>query len=210
VSLALVQMREALAAMSGWEAAAVLLAIAYLLLAVRESLWCWGAALVSTLIYTALFLRAGLYMESALQAFYVAMAVYGWYRWRYGGPQPDALPVTTWPWRAHAVAVAGTLALTVTSGWLLARHTAAQLPYLDSFTTWASIVTTWMVARKLLENWIYWFAIDSVSIYLYVSRSLFLTAALFGAYLVIIVFGFRRWRRSWLAGGATARGDVPL
>jgi len=200
------QIRDALAAMSGWEIAAVLLAVAYLLLAVRESLWCWGAALASTAIYLAIFLRAGLYMESALQGFYIAMAVYGWVSWRYGGPRRDALPVTTWPLPAHAAAIAGILTLTLVSGWLLARHTAAQLPYLDSFTTWASVVTTWMVARKILENWIYWFVIDSVSIYLYVSRSLHLTAMLFAVYLVIIVFGFARWRKSWID---TRTGALP-
>lgn len=194
------QVRDAAAAMSGWEVAAVLLAIAYLLLAVRESLWCWGAALVSTAIYLVIFMRAGLYMESGLQVFYIAMAIYGWYRWRYGGAARDSLPVTTWPWRAHVVAIVAVLAAAAASGWLLTRFTAAQLPYLDSFTTWASVLTTWMVARKLLENWIYWFVIDSVSIYLYVSRSLYLTALLFAAYLVIIIFGYARWRRSWKAG----------
>jgi nicotinamide mononucleotide transporter len=187
--------------MSPWEVIAVVLAIAYLLLAVRQSLWCWGAALVSTAIYFGLFLRAGLYMESVLQVFYIAMAVYGWYRWRFGGVgAEDSLPVTTWRWNVHAIAIAGTIGCATVTGWALARFTAAQLPYLDSFTTWASIVTTWMVARKILENWIYWFVIDSVSIYLYVSRSLHLTAVLFAVYLVIIVFGYRDWRRSWLAG----------
>jgi nicotinamide mononucleotide transporter len=193
------QIGAGVAAMSPWEAVAVALAVAYLLLAVRQNSWCWAAALASTTIYTALFLRAGLYMESALQLFYVAMAVYGWHRWRTGGAGHGTLPVTTWPPRAHAVAILGTAVLTIASGWLLSRYTPARLPYLDSFTTWASVVTTWMVARKILENWIYWFVIDGVSIVLYVSRSLHLTAALFAAYLVIIVFGYRDWRRAWVA-----------
>ena len=185
--------------MSAWEAVAVALALAYLVLAVRQNSWCWGAALASTAIYTMLFLRAGLYMESALQLFYIAMAIYGWHRWRTGGADHGTLGVTTWTARAHTTAILGTVLLTVASGWLLARYTAAQLPYLDSFTTWASVVTTWMVARKILENWIYWFVIDGVSIVLYVNRSLHLTAALFAVYLVIIVFGYRDWRRAWLA-----------
>lgn len=191
--------RAAAASMSGWEVAAVVLAIAYLLLAVRQSLWCWGAALVSTAIYLALFLRAGLYMESALQLFYIAMAVYGWARWRTGGPGHDTLPVSTWPLRAHVVSIVSIVALSAATGWALAEFTAARLPYLDSFTTWASMLTTWMVARKILENWIYWFVIDGVSIYLYVSRSLHLTALLFALYLVIIVFGYRDWLRDWRA-----------
>ena len=185
------------AAISAWEVAGVVLAIAYLLLAVRQSLWCWYAALASTTIYLFLFADARLYMESALQLFYMAMAVYGWVQWRYGGPLGTGRKVGLWSWRAHAMTVVSVLVLTGLSGWLLTRYTSAELPYTDSFTTWASLVATWMVARKLLENWVYWFVIDAVNIYLYLSRELYLTALLFAAYLVIIIFGFIAWRRDW-------------
>jgi nicotinamide mononucleotide transporter len=53
-----------------------------------------------------------------------------------------------------------------------------------------------MVARKVLENWLYWFVIDAVSIGLYLDRELFFTAALFALYLIMIVFGYRSWRAS--------------
>jgi nicotinamide mononucleotide transporter len=183
-------------ALDPWELTAVALAIAYLLLAVRQNPWCWGAALVSVGIYLVLFWRAGLYMESALQAFYLVMAVYGWRVWRHGGTGGGTLPVSRWPARLHAVTIAAVLLLSAASGWLLSRYSNAELPYLDSFTTWAALVTTWMAARKILENWIYWFVIDSASIYLYLSRDLFATVGLFALYLVIIVFGFMSWRRS--------------
>ena len=181
---------------SPWEIAAVVLAIAYLVLAIRQHIGCWPAAIASTTIYIGLMYEARLYMESALQVFYIAVAVYGWQQWRRGGPGGRPLAVQTWPWPRHAVAIAAILALSAGSGYALARYTSAALPYLDSFTTWGAIVTTWMVARKLLENWLYWFVIDSVSLYLYVSRGLLLTAALFALYLVLIVIGYRRWRAS--------------
>ena len=92
-------------------------------------------------------------------------------------------------------ALAGVLALSAVSGAWLTASTAAALPYLDSFIAWGSILTTWMVARKILENWLYWFVIDSLSIYVYLSRGLLLTAALFGVYLVLVVIGLRTWRR---------------
>ena len=72
-------------------------------------------------------------------------------------------------------------------------------PILDSFTTWGSIVTTWMVARKILENWLYWLVIDSASIYLYLDRELYLTAALFAVYLVIVIFGYFQWLQHYRA-----------
>jgi nicotinamide mononucleotide transporter len=137
-------------------------------------------------------------MESVLQLFYLAMAAYGWHQWRRGGEGGSALAVSTWPWRAHVIAVGAVLALVVISGELLTRYSDAALPFLDSLTTWGAVVATFMVTRKILENWIYWFVIDAVSIYLYLSRDLYFTAALFAGYLVMIVIGYRSWRASML------------
>jgi len=190
------------------EAAAVLLAIAYLLLAIRQNPWCWPAAIASAGLYVLIMFRAGLYMESALQFFYIAVAIYGWWHWLHGGPDDGELPVGTWPLRYHVVAIAVILLLSGITGALLGRYTQAAWPYLDSFTTWAAIVTTWMVAQKLLENWYYWFVIDSLSVFLYLSRGLTATALLFLLYLVLIVFGYRAWRQSMRAEDATA-GTAP-
>jgi nicotinamide mononucleotide transporter len=190
------QVIEAARAMSPWEVAAVLLALAYLVLAIRENSVCWIAAILSTGIYIVLMFRVGLYMESALQLFYIAMAVYGWYSWTHGDGPGHRLPVTSWRPAQHAAPLAAILLFSAVSGFLLSEFTDAAMPYLDSFTTWGAIVTTWMVARKIIQNWHYWFVIDSVSVYLYVSRGLWLTAGLFVVYLVLIVIGYREWRQS--------------
>ena len=182
----------AIQAMSIWEVIAVTLGIAYLLLAMREHRWCWYAAFVSTAIFLVLFWQVNLLMESALQVYYLIMAAYGWWHW---GNHSDGgkLQISTWSLRNHLFAIAGVVLASVTSAVLLSAYTHAALPLLDSFTTWGSIVTTWMVTRKILENWLYWLLIDSVSIYLYIERELYLTAALFVAYLVIVIFGYRKW-----------------
>jgi len=184
---------EAARAMPGWEAVAVALGIAYLLLAVRESLWCWYAAFVSTGIFLLLYWRVDLLMQSALQVYYLVMAVYGWRQWQRGGAGQAPLAISRWHTRHHLAALAAVLLLSAASGALLQRYTDAALPYLDSFTTWGSILTTWMVTRKILENWLYWLVIDSVSIYLYLDRALYLTAGLFALYLIIVLFGYRKW-----------------
>ena len=179
-----------------WEVAAVVLAIAYLLLAIRQNIWCWAAAALSTLMYLFIMYQARLYMESALQLFYLGMAAYGWQQWRHGGDGGARLEVTTWPVRYHLAAISAVFLLVIISGELLTRYSEAALPFLDSFTTWGAVVATFMVARKILENWIYWFVIDAVSIGLYFSRDLYFTAALFAGYLVMIVIGYRSWRAS--------------
>ena len=184
-------------AMSGWEAIAVALAIGYLLLAVKENIWCWACAAGSTAIYTLLFWDSLLISESLLNAYYLAMAGYGWYQWRFGGRNDHELHIQTWSPRRHAVVILATAAVVPFWGYAMASWFNADFAYLDAFTSCFAVVTTYMVARKVLENWIYWFVIDSVSIYLYLQKGFYLTALLFVAYLVIIVFGFRRWLRSY-------------
>lgn len=183
---------------SAAEAAGVVLAVAYLVLAIRQNILCWFAAFASSVLYMVVFYGARLYMESALQVFYAAMAVYGYVQWKFGGVEHAGVRITTWSPAQHAFAL-GLIAVSSGSlGWIMSRTTAA-FPYVDSFTTVAAIVTTFMVARKVLENWVYWFVIDGVSVFVYVSRGLELTAFLFVVYLVLIVVGFRRWWLDWRA-----------
>lgn len=188
-----------LRALSPAEIVAVLSAIAYLLLAIRRNIWCWFFAAVSTAIYIGLFIRANLYMESLLNVFYFGMALYGWYVWRHGGgDESEELPVTTWPLRVHGEALLVIAAIAAGSGFILDRYTDAAFPYADSATTIGAIWTTFLVARKVLENWWYWLVIDSVSIYLYWSRDLPLTAFLFVLYVALIPVGLAAWRRAWV------------
>jgi nicotinamide mononucleotide transporter len=178
------------------EAAAVVLAIGYLVLAIRENRWCWPAGFGSALLYLVVFYEAGLYMQSALQLFYASVAVYGWWAWK---PQPDggvSLTIQRWPLQWHGMAAAAIASLTLGSGWLLVQYSDAALPYMDSFVTWSAVLATWMVARKLLENWYYWLVIDAVSLGLYAAQGLWLTVALFSVYLVLAVVGLWQWRAS--------------
>lgn len=179
------------------ELTAVVFAIAYLVLAVRENILCWFSAGISTIIFLYIFWDVKLYMESGLQVYYLAMAAYGWYQWQLATEGSTSLQVSMWSMQQHLIALALIALLTVISGYLLSSGTDAQLPYLDSFTTWGSVVTTFMVARKVLENWIYWLVIDSISIYLYIDRELYFTSILFAAYIVIIFFGWFSWSKSY-------------
>ena len=124
------------------------------------------------------------------------MAVYGWLHWKNIINGKRNLRIKSWNNLNHVYAVISVIILAILSGIVLEEYTQAALPFIDAFTTWGAIVTTYMVAKKILENWIYWFVIDSISIYLYTSRGLYLTAFLFVIYLVIIVFGYRSWKRT--------------
>ena len=179
------------------ETLAVVLGIGYLLLAMRESSLCWYCAFFSTALYVWIFGDVSLYMESALNVYYMAMAVYGWLQWQRGGADKSGVKIIRWTARQHILGVAIILAASITSGYLLSSNTAAKLPYLDSFTTWGSVFTTIMVAQKVLENWLYWIVINSVSIYLYIDRGLDQTAAMFFLYLLLATIGFLTWKKAY-------------
>ena len=173
-----------------------MLAVAYLLLAIRQRSSCWVAAFISSCLYVWVLFGARLYMESVLNAFYAAMAVYGFWQWQQGRGG-GALAVCRWPTRApRAGRARASSCLSLVSSYFLRRFTPAALPFVDSMVTWSSVFATFLVARKVYENWHWWLVIDSVSLCLYFTRHLYLTMLLFGLYLVLIVIGMRQWRRS--------------
>ena len=196
------QLLEQARAYSLPEIVAVLAAIAYLLLAIRQNIWCWLFAAVSTAIYIGIFIAAKLYMESMLNAFYFVMAIYGWYVWTSGRSDGHGRPVVIWPLRTHAIAITGIVVASAISGFLLKTETDAALPYIDSLTTWFAIWGTFLVARKVLENWWYWLVIDIASAIIYWSRDLELTSMLFIVYVILIPFGLVSWTRSMRAQSA--------
>ncbi|MEP7313332.1 MAG: nicotinamide mononucleotide transporter family protein, partial [Pseudomonadota bacterium] len=125
------------------EAIAVLLGLAYVLLALKQNRWCWVAGGASSLILAWLSARSRLPMQALLQLWYVGMAVYGWRQW--SRPQGDR--IGTWPARLHAAGIAAALLLSLLVARWLASETQAAWPYLDSATTVLSLLATWLVAR---------------------------------------------------------------
>ncbi len=180
-----------------FEIVAALLAITYLLLAMRQDARCWIAWIISSLMYLFVMYSAGLYMEAGLQIFYLLMGFYGLYQWQYKLANNEALKIKVWPITTHMMCLATLFLLVLTSGYILSNNTDAASPYIDAFTTWGAIIASYMVAKKILENWIYWFVVDFVSVFLFVSRELYPTALLFCLYLVLVIFGYRSWKNEW-------------
>jgi len=185
-----------LRATSPLEAASVALGLAYSLLAVKRIRWCWVAGGLSSAILVYLSARGHLPMQAALQAYYVAMSFYGFWQWSKQEAE-TANAVTTWPLRFHLIAWVVILAVTAVTALWLAAETQAAWPFLDSVTTWACLLATWLVARSKLENWLYWIATDSVLVFLFVKQGMVFVASLFAAYLVISVFGFLSWSKNY-------------
>lgn len=188
------------------EIVAVILGITYVVLAARQVIWCWPCAIVSTALFSWIFFQQDLFQQAVLQIFYVGLGVYGWHQWSRGGEQGTGLKVSTWRAGRHVAVIASVFALTVITGWLEARYTSASSPYLDAFTTWGSVAASWMMARKVLESWVYWFVVDIFITVLTLRSGLPATAVLYAVYVVMAIVGFLAWRRSQLQQVAVAAG----
>ena len=190
----LTPLQDALCSLSPLEAVAVVTGIAYVLLIMRRNRWGWVAGAISSTIYVYLSAKAHLPMQSALQGYYVVMAVFGWWSWTRNASEQGGR-IFRWRWRQHAVALCLIGIASALSARLLASETHAAWPLLDSLTTWTSLVATWMVTRSVLENWWYWISADSVMVFLFAQQGYPFTAGLFASYMIIACFGFREWRR---------------
>ena len=182
---------------------AVITSIAYAWLASRNNIWCWLFGIASPILTMyALYFYFNLYAEVILQFYYIGMAIYGFYTWKFGGIKHSEKPIEVWPVKKHILIIITGLLLSVILGYVLKNYTDAASTYVDSFTTVFAVFATYMTARRLLENWIYWIVIDTVSIFLYAGRGGHFFALLFVAYTIIAIYGFYNWRKLYRLNNA--------
>lgn len=180
------------------EVTAVFCSIIYVILAARGNVWCWLFGIIGAVFWAfSAYALYDLYVDAILQLYYVFIGIYGWYQWLHGSKQKTKLAISILPPITHVVIIIGGFVLTFIVGYFFDTYTQAAATYLDAFTTVFSIITTVLVTRKVLENWIYWIIIDSVYIYLYYSREGYLFALLNVIFVVIAIVGFINWRKDF-------------
>lgn len=185
---------EQMQAMQLLEMVAVVLAIAYVLLAARKHIACWACALVSTLIFTVLFYDVNLKLQVLLNVYYMAMAVYGFWQWN---KTPDNnFSASRLTLVQHLMTVSAIAVFTVLCAEITGLLTESRHLYVDAFVTVASVITTVMVAHKKIDNWLYWILINSVASWLFWQVDLIFTSLLHVAYLFMAVYGYLQWRKS--------------
>lgn len=177
------------------EAIAVALNIIYVILVVKEKILCWPFGILASLISIWLFIQIGLFAEAILFTYYVLMGLYGWWFWSQGRKEGGELNIQSWKYSHHIAIIAVGIGCSFLLGATLNEWTTAKSPYFDSFTTIFSFIATWLTARKLLENWIYWIVIDLATIFLYASKDIFLYAGLSLIYTCMAIYGLLEWRK---------------
>ncbi len=199
MDLSLAGITSAFAQMSGWEILAVVFGIAYVLLAAKESLWTWLFAFLSTIIYTVLFWEGALVSSSLLNFYYMVMAVYGFILWRSGGEQGEELEISRWSLKKNVTVIVSGVAIAIFIAFLSDTYTEAKFPYLDTFVMVFSVIATWMLAKKVLETWIYWMVIDSAAIVLYWKSGYLATIILFLLYVILAFYAYYSWWKTYHA-----------
>jgi nicotinamide mononucleotide transporter len=193
---------------NSYEIIGTILGLISVWLTVRQNIWCWPTGIVMVALYAVVFFQAKLYADAGLQVVYFALQIYGWYEWLHGGRARGKLEITRLRLRLGSLLVVIAATATVSMGYVLATRTDAALPYWDSTATVLSLIAQWMLARKLIENWLVWIAVDLLSIGIYAAKALYPTMALYAAFLALAAFGWIEWRKSLNSLG-TDNGLMP-
>lgn len=179
------------------ESVAVLTGVLCVWLNVRQNIWTWPTAIISSILFGVVFFEARLYTTMLLQGLFIGISVYGWKSWLTGGPGGGILFVTRLPQMTGVVLLL--LTLVGTTGLALALNyiTASDYPILEGLTTTLSVIASWMAARKILESWVVWIVTDVIYVGLYLGTELYLTLLLYLLYLGLATAGFVAWRDSY-------------
>ena len=178
------------------EIVACVLAIAMVICNMRVNPTGWPLAIVSSLLYFALFWNSKLYGDASLQILFIVVAGWGWWQWLRGTETDGrALRVRSLGAQGRLVAVAAVLVGWPAIGWFLRRYTDTDVPWWDAFPTAASIVGQWLLGRKYVENWPTWVIVNVVSLALFAYKGLWLTVALYAVFVAMSLIGWRAWRQ---------------
>lgn len=181
----------------------VVVGVIYLWLEYRASIYLWIASIIMPAIYLFIYYDAGLYADTAINIYYLAIALYGWAAWRYGfsfarkgkeQPQKE-LPISHITARGWIAMVALYVVAQVAISTALISLTDSVVPWFNGLTSALSIVGMWMLARKYIEQWWVWLVVDVLSAGLYAYKGLHFTAVLYAAYAVIAIAGYMKWKR---------------
>ena len=172
-----------------------LLGLLYILFEYRASVWLWFVGFLMQALGIVLYYQKGLYADCGMEFYYLSMTVYGYWKWVHGSAEKKELPITRFPrkliipWLVLILAVWGIIY------WLLITFTNSNVPAADSFTTALSIVGIWALAHKYLEQWFIWIAVDVVTCVLYFYKDIPFKAGLYALYVIIAIFGYKKWKR---------------
>lgn len=180
--------------MSDWEIPANVFNAAAIVLAMLNSIHTWWTSIVGCLLFGFVFYEARLYADVTLQGFFIVASAFGWWSWLHGN-RGSELPVRSLPRPLFAGLSAAALLAAGTYGWVLERYTDAYAPFFDSLVLTFSVLGQLLLVRRRYESWWCWLLVNTIAVPLYISRELYVTAALYVGFWINAVVALVRWRR---------------
>ena len=174
-----------------------ILGFAAVILMIKEHIWCWPVGIANAILYSLMFYQAKLYSDTILHIVYIILFLYGWYEWLYGGKNKTELKIRKTKRIEYIISFFFACLGIFSLGYYFDNKTDADFAYLDATTTILSFIAQWMLAKKLLENWILWFIIDILASIIYLYKGLYFTSALFFTYLVLATIGYLKWKKEY-------------
>ena len=179
------------------EIVGAILSLVYLYLSINQKVSLWFFGIISSLFYIVIFFQTKFYADMSLQFYYVVISVYGWINWKQVKPETgEELPTTRMSKRLMLNLCIATGLIYFVYFLILNRFTDSTIPKADSLVGALSIVGTWMLARKLIENWFVWIVADGLCVGLYIYKGLYPTVILFAIYTIMSVVGYLQWKRT--------------
>jgi nicotinamide mononucleotide transporter len=177
-----------------------ILGVIYVFFSIRQNILTWPVGLLSSILYVWIFFNSKLYADMGLQMYYVFISIYGWYEWLKGNQDNarEKLEVNRLNLKLGILLIVISLIIFGMIWLILINYTDSQVPVADSLATSLSIVATWMLARKILENWLVWIFVDAFSIGLFIYKGLLPTVILFVVYTIMAVVGFVEWKKDFV------------
>ncbi len=179
------------------EIAGAILGLLFLYLEIKENKWLWPIGLLTSAMYIYVFFVAKLYADMSLQLYYVVASIYGWVLWARNNTEThEAVFIVRLTKKLFVYLTIVTILVYIVIAYILVNYTDGDIPYWDAFTTALGIVATWMLAKKILEQWLLWIIANAVSLVLYIYKGLYPTAILYLFYTSLAVVGYYQWRNT--------------
>lgn len=163
----------------------------------EENIWAWPVGIVNSLCFLVVVYGAGLYSDVVLQIVFLLLSIIGWYEWLHGGPQKSERKiVATVPVIQRILMLMLTIALNVFAAWYFAIYTQAASFFWDATILAFSLLAQWLLNKKVLGNWLFWIAVDVLSVAVYAGRNLYVMACLYAIFTVLALKGYLEWKRN--------------
>ncbi len=174
------------------------LGLVYIYLEYRAHIALWIVGIIMPALDVILYWQSGLYGDAGMAVYYTLAALYGFAVWKFGRKRNqragEEMPITHMPSRLYLSAAVFMVVAWLVIYYVLVRFTDSDVPILDSFTNAVSFVALWALARKYVEQWLFWIVVDIICTGLYIYKGIPFKASLYGLYVIIAIMGYRKWK----------------